>query len=197
MFRNFEGRDRYPTVVGVPSSFSHGVIAAAGFPLHRRRRRPHHPSFSSPRLHPPRDFSSYLSLGNKKHIRGQSLSSRGLRAFKLIILAEDANVSNALVESARACILGSLDSKKVKGKIIVCVRSGDIVRLLDGMKVLDTSGARMVLINTKAFGDDLYADPYFLPAVHILYSNSIVVFSYSTQPSHYIVSLLSQGLKLS
>jgi len=125
-----------------------------------------------------RDFLSYLSLGNKKHIRGRSLSSEGLRAFKPIILAEDAKVVNAAVRNARLCVPRTLDPKKVKGKIVVCTHSEYMSPPLKGLTVRNAGGAGMVLVNTKALGDELSADPHLLPAIHITYSDALVLFSY-------------------
>lgn len=72
----------------------------------------------------------------------------------------------------------SLDSAKVKGKIVVCLRGGDIARIMKGKSVLEAGGAGMVLANDKDSGNDIVADPHFLPATMITYKDSLPLFAY-------------------
>lgn len=125
-----------------------------------------------------RDHPAYLSLGNRKHIRGRSLAASGVRGFKPLVRAEDVRASNASEGDARACAPGSLDPNKVKGKIVVCIRMGVIPRLVMGLTVQDAGGAGMVLANGEGASNDLPLDPHFIPAVDISYSDSLTVFSY-------------------
>ncbi|POO02865.1 Peptidase S8, subtilisin-related [Trema orientale] len=53
------------------------------------------------------EFTNYVALANRKHLKGASLSSTGLPSQ---------NFYHCLL-----CMPGSLDPKKVKGKILVCL----------------------------------------------------------------------------
>jgi hypothetical protein len=72
---------------------------------------------------------------------------------------------------------GSLDTKKVKGKIVVCLR-GTNARVAKGMTVLQAGGVGMVLANDASSGDTLMADAHLLPATHIKYSDGLRLYSY-------------------
>jgi PA domain len=75
------------------------------------------------------------------------------------------------------CDYGSLDPKKVKGKIVVCMR-GVVGRVTKGINVRDAGGVGIVIANEKQDGDNLIADPHFLPATMITYEESLKLFSY-------------------
>lgn len=74
--------------------------------------------------------------------------------------------------------MGTLDPAKVKGKIVVCVRGGDIPRVTKGMTVLNAGGAGMILANGAMDGDDIVADPHVLPATMITYNEAVSLYEY-------------------
>lgn len=65
----------------------------------------------------------------------------------------------------------------MKGKIVVCM-NGVVGRVTKGIIVRDAGGAGMVIANQKEDGDNLIADPHFLPATMISYKDSLTLFSY-------------------
>ncbi|RLN12147.1 hypothetical protein C2845_PM09G18070 [Panicum miliaceum] len=77
----------------------------------------------------------------------------------------------------QACLLGSLDPEKARGKIVVCVR-GAITRVEKGEAVRRAGGAAMILVNDEVSGNDLHADPHVLPAVHISYDDGLILSDY-------------------
>nr|CAD1839351.1 unnamed protein product [Ananas comosus var. bracteatus] len=96
-----------------------------------------------------------------------------------LIYAADAAAPNVSRNTAMWCSTGdSLDSAKVKGKIVVCLRGGDIARIMKGKSVLEAGGAGMVLANDKDSGNDIVADLHFLPATMITYKDSLPLFAY-------------------
>ncbi|KAF1002357.1 hypothetical protein AG4045_009853 [Apium graveolens] len=80
--------------------------------------------------------------------------------------------SNAVVhECRRLCMHGTLDPKKVKGKIVVCLR-GQTARVGKGEEALTAGAAGMILCNDAASGNDIIADPHVLPASNINFTNA-------------------------
>ncbi|KAJ0988186.1 hypothetical protein J5N97_006542 [Dioscorea zingiberensis] len=124
-----------------------------------------------------REFPSYISFNNQ-HIKGQSLSSTVLpEKYYPMINAADAALSNDTAVDAGICLLGTLDPKKVQGKIVVCLR-GSNARVQKGEAVLQSGGIGMVLANDEMSGDEIIADPHILPATHITYSDGLKLYSY-------------------
>lgn len=62
----------------------------------------------------------------------------------------------------------SLDSSKVKGKIVVCL-SGENSRVEEGLVVLKAGGVGFILVNQYDDEDFLFDELHFLPAAHITY----------------------------
>lgn len=76
------------------------------------------------------------------------------------------------------CSPDSLDPKKVKGKIVICLRDDGDYRVAMGISVLEAGGVGMVVVNDENFGDNIRVDPHFLPATHITYNAGTVLHSY-------------------
>ncbi|GAY55138.1 hypothetical protein CUMW_162110, partial [Citrus unshiu] len=105
-----------------------------------------------------RDFSNYVVLCNNKRFKGQSLSAKGRKAFRK----------------------GTLDPKKVKGKILVClnVRSVD-----EGLQAALAGAAGIVLVNLPEFGNDHTTDRHVLPASVIFnFNDGIPLVTLNVQP---------------
>lgn len=79
--------------------------------------------------------------------------------------------------SSELCKAGSLDSTKVKGKILVCLR-GDNARVDKGQQALSAGAVAMILANNEISGNEIIADPHVLPASHITYSDGLAVYQY-------------------
>ncbi|XP_024156207.1 subtilisin-like protease SBT5.3 [Rosa chinensis] len=126
-----------------------------------------------------REFTSYLSFGKGKHLKGKSLSSRSLpyKKFYPVISGANANAATSLPEDSLLCLNGTLDPKKVKGKILVCLR-GQNGRTEKAVVAALAGAVGMVLVNDEQSGDDLMADPYQLPATHLTYTDGKRVFEY-------------------
>ncbi|KAK7847090.1 subtilisin-like protease sbt5.4 [Quercus suber] len=126
-----------------------------------------------------RNFANYVSLGDKKQIKGISLSASGVPGGKFypLISAANANIANVSTTSALLCYAGSLDPKKVKGKIVLCLR-GENGRIEKGTECLRAGAVGMILANNVTDGNDLSADPHVLPASHINYTDGQIIFAY-------------------
>ncbi|KAK1352491.1 hypothetical protein POM88_053430 [Heracleum sosnowskyi] len=124
-----------------------------------------------------RQFPSYVTLGNKIQFKGGSLSVEGLptKKFYPVIGSKDAKDADASKEDAELYKAKSLDSDKVKGKIMVCLR-GDNARVDKGQQALSAGAVAMILANNDLSGNEIIADPHVLPVSHITYSDGLAVY---------------------
>ncbi|CAM0946281.1 unnamed protein product [Alopecurus aequalis] len=158
-----------------------------------------------------REFPSDVVF-NGTRIKGQSLSETALigkKPYPMINSAEAAAAGKSQ-EEAQICLQGSLDRKKVQGKIVVCLR-GSNARVAKGATVLQAGGAGMVLANDASSGNEVIADAHVLPATHIKYRDGLLLYSYLnstktpvgfvtkpvtsllTKPAPYMAAFSSQG----
>ncbi|KAL3652804.1 hypothetical protein CASFOL_002485 [Castilleja foliolosa] len=168
------------------------------------------PSYNQyPLLH---EFKTMSTDSGTREIMGESLSDTTLHGKKLypLISARNAKAANATAEEAELCKPGTLDSKKVKGKVLVCLR-GETGRAEKGEQALLAGAIGMVLANDRASGFEIIADPHVLPATHISYIDGLTLFSYinstrsplafitkpttefGTKPSPFMASFSSAG----
>ncbi|KAI6698826.1 hypothetical protein NL676_018945 [Syzygium grande] len=126
-----------------------------------------------------RDFSNYVVIGNQRRFKGASLSPDSLPGSKFykLISAEDARLPNVSAREALLCRNGTLDSRKVKGNIVVCLR-GDNARVDKGEQAFLAGAVGMVLANDMLSGNEIIPDPHVLPASHINYTDGTAIFSY-------------------
>ncbi|CAN0927258.1 Subtilisin-like protease SBT5.3 [Linum grandiflorum] len=143
-----------------------------------------------------REFSSYVVLGNRMRYKGESLSPQALPKNKSfpMINAADAKAAKASVQDAILCRPGSLDRKKVKGKILVCLR-GITARVDKGQQAALAGAVGMVLVNDFTTGNEVIADAHVLPASHVNYPTGLEIFKYirsTKQPIAYITPSRTQ-----
>ncbi|KAI5406626.1 subtilisin-like protease SBT5.3 [Lathyrus oleraceus] len=137
-----------------------------------------------------RQFPSYVVLGNNLTLKGESLSATRLaRKFYPIIKATDAKLASATNEDAVLCKNGTLDPKKVKGKIVVC-QNGQYSGSNEEERALKADGAvGMVLCNNMIIDNVITAALHVLPTSHISFSDGVQVINYinsSKSPVAYI-----------
>ncbi|GAB4850165.1 hypothetical protein Ancab_029460 [Ancistrocladus abbreviatus] len=125
-----------------------------------------------------REFDSFIELGNGKRFRGKTLS-KSMKEARLypLISAMQGKASNASDSDALLCKTGALDPKKVKGKIVACLR-GETARVDKSLNCFLAGAAGMILCNDKPQGNELEADPHFLPAAHVTYKDGVEIFAY-------------------
>ncbi|XP_038970809.1 subtilisin-like protease SBT5.3 [Phoenix dactylifera] len=144
-----------------------------------------------------RDFPAFLTLGDKKQMKGGSLASVALPANKFypLISGADAKKANVSAADAQLCFMDSLDPNKVKGKIVACLR-GIIARMEKGAAVLRAGGAGMVLINDKQDGNSLLSDPYILPALMVTHRDGVALRKYMDSTKSPVASISAPATKL-
>ncbi|KAH7545417.1 hypothetical protein FEM48_Zijuj01G0091700 [Ziziphus jujuba var. spinosa] len=136
-------------------------------------------------------YKASVQLGNGLNLMGTSLS-KGLPENKLypLMSAGDAALPGVAVEDALLCKSKSLDPKKVKGKILACLR-GETARVAKGEESLLAGAVGMILCNDKLSGNEIIADAHVLPASQINYTDGVAVFAYinsTKDPKGYITS---------
>ncbi|XP_050279889.1 subtilisin-like protease SBT5.3 [Quercus robur] len=126
-----------------------------------------------------REFNSYVILSNKVQLKGQSLSSTALPSNKFypLISAADAKAANVSAEEALLCKNGTLDPRKVKGKILVCLR-GQNARVDKGLQAQFAGALGMILANNEINGNEITADAHVLPATQVNFTNGVSIFTY-------------------
>ncbi|KAL5972353.1 hypothetical protein ACLOJK_041607 [Asimina triloba] len=134
-------------------------------------------------------FHSLINM-TEQHA-GQSLSNEVLpEKFYPLISSVDCRAQNATSHDAKLCYIGSLDPKKVEGKIVACLR-GINARVEKGEAVRLAGGAGMILANDLSSGNEILADAHVLPATHISASDGLALFSYinsTREPVAYITA---------
>ncbi|KAE9608408.1 putative cucumisin [Lupinus albus] len=111
-----------------------------------------------------RDFPAYAVLGNKKRFTGVSLYSGKGTGSEPVGLVYNKGVE--LNQTSSICTPGSLDPKRVRGKVVVCDR-GVIARVEKGVVVKKAGGVGMILANTAESGEESVADRHVLPTVAV------------------------------
>ncbi|CAA6670116.1 unnamed protein product [Spirodela intermedia] len=108
-----------------------------------------------------RVFTSRVSLGNGRHAE-HCLRTPSSEELYPMVDSVMAKVANATKEQA---------------KIVVCLR-GDTGRMEKADVVSKAGGIGMIVANDANFGNELQADAYMFPAVHVNYAAATVIYSY-------------------
>ncbi|CAN4106651.1 unnamed protein product [Withania somnifera] len=139
-----------------------------------------------------RSLQTSAKLQNGLVLKGASLSKPTMpeEKFYPLISAAQAKTAHASFDDAIRCEKGTLDPKKVKGKILACLR-GDTTLIDKGHQAALAGAVGMILCNNFIHGDELLTIPHFLPAIHINYTDGVRVFDYiasSKEPRAYITA---------
>ncbi|XP_065854731.1 subtilisin-like protease SBT5.3 [Euphorbia lathyris] len=136
-----------------------------------------------------RDFPSNVILGNKKQFMGLSFNTNTLPARKYypLIYSMDAKSANASATAAKFCFRGSLEPRKVAGKIVYCVGDGfsDAEKSLE---VAEAGGVGMILAYEDR-SERIFPQPHSVPTSFVSGEDglSILAYMYSTRsPKAYI-----------
>ncbi|OIV92484.1 hypothetical protein TanjilG_02247 [Lupinus angustifolius] len=121
-----------------------------------------------------RDFTNFVTLGDNKTLQGFSISKFGLSSHELypLINASDAKADNEFSELAYVCSNGSIDPKKVQGKILVCIKGMDDQTWVEQTKAVGV----ISLITVPNF--DIVPATLMLPVSNLNYTYSKYVLNY-------------------
>ncbi|GAB4842154.1 hypothetical protein Ancab_012112 [Ancistrocladus abbreviatus] len=120
--------------------------------------------------------------------------SKPMPEFRLypLISAAQAKATNASVTDALLCKLGTLDPRKVEGKIVACLR-GETARVDKGLACLQAGAAGMILCNDYADRNSLSADVHYLPATQVAYEDGVEIFDYIKSTDKPVAFLTDPG----
>ncbi|XP_027329515.1 subtilisin-like protease Glyma18g48580 [Abrus precatorius] len=115
-----------------------------------------------------RDFITNISLGNKRYLKGASLN-RGLpsQKFYQLIHSVNARLPNATSQDARLCKPGTLDSTKIKGNILICIRRDKTTSVAQGYEAARAGAAGVFVVNDEQGGNTLLAEPHPIPGASV------------------------------
>lgn len=96
-----------------------------------------------------RDFPSLVTLGNHVRVKGESLATKVMKANAEMVYGGDVTMPSFTPKQSSSCTNSSLDSRKVRGRIVVCRHSQDMLesKLAKSKVVQAAGGAGMVLID--------------------------------------------------
>lgn len=86
-------------------------------------------------------------------------------------------ITSYSLSNSELCKNGTIDSEKVKGKILLCLR-GDNGRLEKGFVAANAGAVGMILANDETHGNEVLSDLYILPASFISYADGQSIYSY-------------------
>ncbi|KAK7372609.1 hypothetical protein VNO80_05995 [Phaseolus coccineus] len=114
-----------------------------------------------------RNFLTNISLGKNHHFEGASLN-RGLpsRKFYRLVHAANARLPNATVNDARLCKPGTLDTTKIKGNILICIRRDKTTSVAQGFEAANAGAVGVFVVNDDKSGNTLLAEPYTIPGAN-------------------------------
>ncbi|XP_016441635.2 subtilisin-like protease [Nicotiana tabacum] len=133
-------------------------------------------------------------LGNGQEYNGESvLQPTGFPHDILFPLV----YPGLLDQKAALCSSGSLNSTDVKGKVVVCDKSGgSTARLEKGQTVKDAGGVAMILINLEIDGDGTLAYVDVLPTTNVGYNAGEMIKAYINSTSTPLARILFKGTKI-
>ncbi|CAN1307525.1 Subtilisin-like protease SBT5.4 [Linum perenne] len=100
-----------------------------------------------------RKLDAYAQLHNGLRIQGVTLSGSSSNKTYPLRLASQVRAANVTILDALLCKANTLDRKKARGKIVVCLR-GENGRLEKGSEAASAGAAGMIFCNDKTSGED-------------------------------------------
>ncbi|XP_028786208.1 subtilisin-like protease Glyma18g48580 [Neltuma alba] len=114
-----------------------------------------------------REFSNNITLGNGQTIKGTSLATNSTSQRLIpVVIAGNVRLPNATFQDAQLCKIGTLDPRKVRGRILVCQRGRSLRPVEKGQEAKRVGALQMILQNDKQL-NTLTADPQVVGASNI------------------------------
>ncbi|KAJ3695119.1 hypothetical protein LUZ60_000496 [Juncus effusus] len=141
-----------------------------------------------------RAFNAEIKLTNGNVIMGQTVTPYQLKGKDPypLIYAGDAAITGTPANLTGQCLPNSLNPKKVKGKVVLCMR-GSGLRVAKGLEVKRAGGAAMILGNPAANGNEVPVDAHVLPGVGVSATDAVMILSYVNSSRNPTVSLGRAG----
>ncbi|CAL5187825.1 unnamed protein product [Lathyrus oleraceus] len=142
-----------------------------------------------------RDFPTYVRLGNGKKYSGVSFYNGKYLPGTLVPFIYAGNASSDEGKGDGTCLPGSLDPKKVAGKIVLCDR-GKVERVEKGNIVKSVGGLGMVLANTEKDGERPMPDAHIFPATAVGFTDGQAIKKYLFSDPNPTGTIVFEGTKL-
>ncbi|GKE53054.1 subtilisin-like protease [Tanacetum coccineum] len=91
------------------------------------------------------------------------------------------------------CSPGTLNNTDVKGKVVICLRGGEVGRVAKGQIVKDAGGAAMILTNEKVDGFCTIADAHVLPVSYVGYKDGLLILEYLNSTPSPVATIIFHG----
>ncbi|CAN6440687.1 unnamed protein product [Victoria cruziana] len=129
-----------------------------------------------------RDFTSNIMLGGGRVIKGESVSAQSMNAPAMIMPASDAFAGYFTPYQASYCLDSSLNSSKVRGKVLVCRHADTSAdsKLAKSVVVKEAGGVGMILVDEQ---DKDVAIPFVIPAATVGTKDGEMILSYINSTS--------------
>ncbi|XP_054793955.1 subtilisin-like protease SBT5.6 [Prosopis cineraria] len=122
--------------------------------------------------HTDRTFPAPLVLANGTKIQGQSITPVQMdNSLHSLVLASDVEKPTISETDSGYCLDGSLDSEKVKGKIVMCLR-GKGSPLHQSLEVKNKGGLGFILGNDPDHGNDVSCLPNQIPSTGVAFEDT-------------------------
>ncbi|XP_028791009.1 subtilisin-like protease Glyma18g48580 [Neltuma alba] len=97
-----------------------------------------------------REFSNNITLGNGQRLKGTSLATNSTSQRLIpVVIAGNVRLPNATFQDAQLCRTGTLDPRKVRGRILVCQRGRSLRPVEKGQEAKRVGALKMILENDK------------------------------------------------
>ncbi|KAL7193345.1 hypothetical protein ACSBR2_025034 [Camellia fascicularis] len=136
---------------------------------------------------------AYVSLCNGLNYSGVSLYKGASLPKMMLPFVYAGNASNDTY--GNLCMTGTLIPEKISGKIVLCDRGGN-ARVEKGAVVKAAGGARMVLANTAANGEEVLADAHLLPVTAVSQKAGDKIKKYLFSNPKLMATILFEGTKV-
>ncbi|KAM3343785.1 subtilisin-like protease [Capsicum galapagoense] len=139
-----------------------------------------------------RKLKATVKLGNKEEFEGES-AYHPKTSNSTFFALYDAGKNESDQFDAPFCRPGSLTDLAIKGKIVVCLRSGSLLRVDQGQSVKDAGGVGMILINEQQDGVTKSAEAHVLPALDVSNADGKKILAYMNSTSNPVASITFRG----
>ncbi|KAK4365283.1 hypothetical protein RND71_016641 [Anisodus tanguticus] len=139
-----------------------------------------------------RKLKATVKIGNGEEFEGESayrLNTSNSTFFTLF----DAGKNTSDEFEAPYCKPGSLTDPAIRGKIVLCLEDGGVLRVDKGQAVKDAGGVGMIIINRPGDGVTKYADAHVLPATDVSDTDGTKIVAYMNSTSNPIATITFQG----
>nr|GEW43134.1 subtilisin-like protease SBT1.2 [Tanacetum cinerariifolium] len=91
------------------------------------------------------------------------------------------------------CAPRTFNNTDVKGKVVICLRGGEVGRVAKGEIVKDAGGAAMILTNEKVDGVSTISNAHVLPVSYVGYKDGLLILEYLNSTPSPVATVIFHG----